>query len=91
MTLRRDSTLSSTIRQRSVSDSPGGRDQVRHVPFGRYRLRISGLHRARGLGREHAQADQVQHAAQPRDILLTVPAVPAGLGALRPDAVPAMP
>ena len=70
---------------------PGRGDHVGHVPFGCDGFRIAGLNGPGGVGCEHAQADQVQHAAQPGDILLAVTAVAAGLSALRPDAVPAVP
>ncbi len=70
---------------------PGRADQVGGITFGRDGLGFTGLHRAGGLGREHAQSDQVQHPAQPGDVLLRVAAVPARPGPLRTDVVPAVP
>ena len=57
--------------QRAVQDDPapfgvggpGRGDHGGHVPFGGDGFRIASLHGPGGVGCEHAQADQVQHAA----------------------------
>ena len=70
---------------------PGDRDEVSHVARGRDGGGLSVLHGARGLGGQRARVYQLQHAAQPRDVLLAVTAVVARLGVVRVKAVAAVP